>query len=276
MYQNKLSKYQNKLKQIGSAESRAALRDPFTSARNTQIPRTVFSVLENAHVAGNEGILPFLSGYDVDALRKVNVELRDAARNYLGDMTPITGSLADWRAANPRAIRANIHNRQDITDADFVHLVGIKELNMSSCLRITDAAFAHLAGVHTLYMAGCNQITDAAFVHLAGVHTLDMSYCNQATITDAAFAHLAGVHTLEMSGCWQETITDAAFAHLAGVHTLSMIVCWQAHITGKTLCLLESLKVLKIVGTNPRVIAKAYQIFGVTPLQINVQKFTPC
>ena len=145
-----------------------------------------------------------------------------------------------WRAAFPAATAANVRRWDDdppstLTDADFVHLRGLRALDMSGCSQasITDGAFAHLAGIHTLIMSGCSQatITNGAFAHLAGIHTLNMSLCSQATITDGAFAHLAGIHTLDMSGCSQASITDGAFAHLAGIHTLIMWGCSQATIT---------------------------------------------
>jgi len=138
----------------------------------------------------------------------------------------IQGSLAQWRAANPGALVANVAHRVDLTDADFVHFRGIRALSMWGCTQegITDAAFEHLKGIHTLHMGGCSQagITSAAFAHLRGIHTLDMSGCTQRTITDAAFAHLGGINTLTMNGCIQDTITDAAFAKLAGIHSLRM------------------------------------------------------
>ncbi len=92
---------------------------------------------------------------------------------------PIKGPLAAWRAANPGAVVANVSGREDLVDADFVHLRGMKALDMRACRQRT--------------------ITDAAFGHLAGIHTLDMTYCRQRTITDAAFAHLRGIHKLIMS-----------------------------------------------------------------------------
>jgi hypothetical protein len=137
-----------------------------------------------------------------------------------------------WRAAFPAATAAN-HSREwygppsTLSDADFVHFRGVRELDMRCCWQtaITDSAFAHLAGIHTLNMSYCSQdtITDGAFAHLAGIHTLSMRYCYQ--ITDGAFAHLAGIHTLNMSWCRQATITDGAFVHLAGIHTLNMGGC---------------------------------------------------
>jgi hypothetical protein len=140
---------------------------------------------------------------------------------------------ARWRAAFPAATAANVSREwcgplSALTDADFVHFRGVRELDMSCCRQatITDGAFAHLAGIHTLFMGRCSQttITDGAFAHLAGIHTLNMMGCCQATITDGAFAHLAGIHTLDMRDCWQASITPACRAHLrqAGIPDLRM------------------------------------------------------
>ena len=146
----------------------------------------------------------------------------------------IVGSLAAWRAANPGALVANVSNRTDLTDADFVHLAGIEALWMGCCNQatITDDAFVHLRGIHTLWMCACYQatITDAAFVHLRGIHTLNMKRCDQATISDAAFEHLRGIHTLEMRFCNQATITGATFANLRGMRVLFLSGCSPAAI----------------------------------------------
>ena len=86
-----------------------------------------------------------------------------------------------------------------VVDGDFVHFVGLWELDMCGCTAVTDAAFARLRdAIRTLCMRRCSQatITDAAFEHLRGIRSLDMSCCNQATITDAAFAPLAGIRAL--------------------------------------------------------------------------------
>ena len=115
-----------------------------------------------------------------------------------------------WRRAFPCAVAACVRGNERLSDADFVHLRGLRLLDMSGCgqRRIMDGAFAHLTGIHTLKMSWCQQatITDGAFAHLAGIHTLHMGHCIQVTITDAAFAHLAGIHTLNMSGGNQSTI----------------------------------------------------------------------
>ena len=146
----------------------------------------------------------------------------------------IVGPLAAWRAAHPNALVANVCGRIDLIDADFVHLVGIKALRMSSCTNpgLTDAAFVHLRGLHTLWMWGCNQtsITDAAFAHLHGLHTLRIVFCNQSTITDTAFTHLRGIQVLNMGGCNQATITGATFALLRGVRALYLSGCSTAAI----------------------------------------------
>ena len=147
---------------------------------------------------------------------------------------PIVGPLAAWRAAHPDALVANVYERADLMDADFMHLAGIKALNIGRCTNpgLTDAAFVHLRGMHTLLMYDCNQasITDAAFAHLHGLHTLDMASCNQLTITDAAFTHLRGIQVLEMQRCNLAIITGATFAHLRGVRVLYMRDCSPAAI----------------------------------------------
>ena len=141
----------------------------------------------------------------------------------------IVGPLAMWRAAHPDALAANVSERGDLTDADFVHLAGIKALNMGYCTNpgLTDAAFVHLRGLCTLWMDGCYQssITDAAFAHMHGLHTLSMYDCNQSTITDAAFTHLRGIQVLDIQWCNQATITGATFSHLHGVRVLRMEGC---------------------------------------------------
>ena len=146
----------------------------------------------------------------------------------------IVGPLAAWRVANPGALVANVFARGDLTNADFVHMAGIKALDMRYCTNpgLTDAAFVHLRGLHTLWMWRCNQasITDAAFAHLHGLHTLSISRCYQSTITDAAFTHLRGIQVMDMQGCNQASITGATFAHLRGGRVLCMKDCSPAAI----------------------------------------------
>lgn len=117
--------------------------------------------------------------------------------------SPIVGSLAEWRSTNPTATRCNIEGRRDLTDADFVHLQGILELNMN----------------------GCNQpgVTDTAFENLRGIKNLEMNRCNQAGITNAAFENLRGIEHLAMAGCTQEGITPLALIPLYGVVSLTWI-----------------------------------------------------
>ena len=149
----------------------------------------------------------------------------------------IVGPLAAWRAANPGALVANVGFRDDLTDADFVHLAGIMALNMSYCTNpgLTDASLVHLRGLHTLNMMGCTQLTDGAFAHLHGLHSLWMSFCSQTAITDAAFLHLRGIQVLIMSDCNQATITGATLAHLRGARALYMNGCSLAAIAAARL-----------------------------------------
>ena len=99
----------------------------------------------------------------VEAVRQQQWEDRD---------TVIMGSIAAWRACFPRARCANVRKwdfnfgapvrRTPVVDSDFVHLEGLRELNMAGCTAVTDAAFVHLRGIHTLDMSCCAQTTLAA------------------------------------------------------------------------------------------------------------------
>jgi len=189
---------------------------------------SVLSILAGAHSIG-EGIFSFMTMIDSNNLRPVCVEFRQAIMDFpwMDEESKIKGSVKAWRASFPVARAVNVNERQDIVDADFVHIRGdarvrLHTVNMRSCKSVTDAAFVHLSGIHELSMMGCNQetISDAAFVHLCGIHELDIEGCNQMTITDAAFVHLHGIHTLDMQGCDQPTITVAALVNLVGIKEL--------------------------------------------------------
>jgi hypothetical protein len=176
------------------------------------------------------------------------------------DKTLIKGSVAAWRACFPRARWAKVDSnlwdgrRTPIVDADFVHFVGLRRLDMSACLRITDAAFVHLKGIHTLDMGWCAQptITDAAFVHLKGIHTLKMNRCDQPSLTDAAFAHLKGIHSLSLFCCIQ--LTSAVFIHLKGVKRLNIGGCRQLNLTDDSL---KGIEWLNMPGGSQAQVEKA-------------------
>ena len=93
------------------------------------------------------------------------------------------------------------------------------------CEAVTDAAFVHLRGIRVLNMSRCPQLTDAAFAHLKGIHTLLMLRCSQPAITDAALAHLTGIKCLVLFGC-RIPFTEVGLAHLHGITRLHM---WGAN-----------------------------------------------
>ena len=255
---------------------------------------SILSVLFGPHSIGG-GIFGYLTMIDSNNVRAQCVECRKAVMDFpwMDDKSKIKGSVKAWRASFPAARAVNISDRNDIDDADFVHIRGdarvrLHTVDMNNCQSVTDAAFVHLRGIHTLWMIGCNQatitdaafvnlrgihtlnmigckqatITDAAFVHLRGIHTLYMSCCNQATITDAAFVHLRGIHMLYMNGCNQATITDAAFVNLRGIHTLEMSHCDQAAITDAAMVNFVDIEELETGGCSRDVRIAAAQILG--------------
>ena len=196
-------------------------------------------------------LLQFFDTPGACVLRLVCRELQAAvaAHPWEDRKTVILGSIGGWRACFPRARCANVcmdhgGRRSSVVDTDFVHFVGLWELDMSYCKAVTDSAFVHLRGIRVLDMTLCDQpaITDAGLAHLVGIQKLCIWACTQATLTDAAFAPLQGIRVLNMTFCPQ--FTDAAYAHLKGIRTLLMGGCAQPTITDAALAHLKGIKCL--------------------------------
>jgi hypothetical protein len=233
---------------------------------------TVLSVLAGEHSIGG-GILQYFDMGEANVLRLVCPEMVEAVKEFpwMDPKTRIKGSVKVWRKIFPYARAVNVSERNDIVDADFVHIRGdarvrLHTVDMRCCNRVTDAAFVHLRGIHTLSMRFCNKVTDAAFVNLRGIHSLYMSYCDQLTITDAAFVHLRGIQILFMVCCTQTTITDAAFVNLRGIHTLYIGGCTQATITAAALVQLRGVRVLNTARCSPAIKAAAAAILALPAL----------
>jgi hypothetical protein len=119
------------------------------------LPETVCSHLGGAG-GGAHQLLSFLDYEDACRLREACKELHEMVRDCVAwhrlrrqqwphslrmqDRPPhstagelIVGSQASWRSANPQALRANVFGRRGLLDADFVHLRGIKVLDLRSC-----------------------------------------------------------------------------------------------------------------------------------------------
>ena len=231
---------------------------PLAAFAGGALPHTMLSS------AMRSELLAMFSTRSALPLRAVCKEFRAAVAEHAWDdlATRVHGSLQDWRACFPRARAANVaqqhrsHNPfgrlAPLVDADFVHLAGLRRLDMSSCTSVTDAAFAHLAGMQSLNMSWCSQpaLTDAAFAHLRGIQSLVMCGCSQPTITSAAFAHLAGIQSLNMSECSQASITGAIFPHLAGVRELHLRKCPQLASAGtRDFAHLEGVETLNLLHT---------------------------
>jgi hypothetical protein len=213
-----------------------SFRIPFAGEGEFFTPDSVLS-----HCYG--ALLPMFTTKEATTLRQLCREFKSTVADFPWEdkETVILGSVAAWRACFSRARWANVTERWNggrkipVVDADFVHFVGLRRLDMSGCLSITDAAFVHLKGIHTLDMWSCYQptITDAAFVHLKGMHTLNIGYCDQATITDAAFVHLKDIHSLSLFCCRQ--LSNGVFTHLKGVKRLNIGHCPQLDLTDDSL-----------------------------------------
>ena len=171
---------------------------------------SILSVLHGPHSIGG-GIFGYLNMIDSNKVRAQCVECREAVKEFpwMDIQSRIKGSVKSWRAAFPVARCANVSERNDIVDADFIHIRGDARVRL-----------------HTVIMSNCHKVTDAAFIHLRGIRALHMSWCYQETITYEAFAHLRGIHTLDIRSCGQ--LTPLALAPIAGIVKLRTKACSRA------------------------------------------------
>ena len=150
----------------------------------------------------------------------------------------IMGNVKAWRAAFPFARAVNVSRCNDFVDADFVHIRGdarvrLQPVNISYCwCKVTDADCLHLRGIRTLDMSCCTRAGDyhrrcfCTTQHLRG-----MSYTQNVRLQSDNH-HVRGIHTLEIWRCCQLTITDVAFVHLRGIHTLNLLRSSDHHASG--------------------------------------------
>ena len=116
---------------------------------------SILSIIHGPHSIG-EGIFAYLNMIDANNLRCICEEFKQAVSDFPwmdASGTMIKGSLEVWRRIFPYARTVDVSTREDLVDADFIHIRG-------------DAR----ARLHTVYMAlghgQVSQVTDAAFVHL--------------------------------------------------------------------------------------------------------------
>ena len=105
-------------------------------------------------------LLQYFDTRQACALRLVCREFQAAVAAYPWEdrETVIQGSIGAWHVCFPRARCASVNKwrrRAPVVDADFLHFVGLWELNMVRCTAVTDAAFVHLRGICVLDMSWC-------------------------------------------------------------------------------------------------------------------------
>ncbi len=125
---------------------------------------------------------------EANNIRLVCPEFLEAVTSFpwMDAETRISGNLEKWRKIFPYARAVNVSYREDVVDADFVHIRGDARVQL-----------------HTVNISKCLEVTDAAFVHLHGIHTLNMGGCSQETITDSAFENLRGIQSITQYGLVQ-------------------------------------------------------------------------
>jgi len=275
MYKNKVSKYKNKLNQVGGScpfkNGDIVIRKDDNSKYGT-----VVGLILNERLQTCTKLYVKLENEEVDIWNSMDVEKIDTDNlDQLANTLSITNilstmSLPDiiklYRTRHPEIKNAiKVYKKYDFYDQDPLQEdIGLREfnemfpfckgLNISYRRNIPDADFIYLRGIKRLNISGWIQITDIALVHLCGIHTLNLRYGYQPTrITNATLVNLRGIHTLNIDN-WEQ-IRDVAFVNLRGIHTLSMDSCDQ--ITDTAFINLRGIHSLFMVECNQPTITDA-------------------
>ena len=165
---------------------------------------------------------------------------------------PLHYSIQKFFTLFPNAISINLSGRQDITDADFVHLGQIQHLNISGCKNITDTAFENIPRLKSLNINDTN-ITDATLLkYKNSLESLNIDYCHN--ITDTGLMNLTKLKTLRMKGCG--LITDQSFTNLENLEYLDMSYCSQEEITDEAFRNKSKLKAIRMLSCTQPIIGR--------------------
>ena len=192
-----------------------------------------------------EGIFQYFSTKEARELRLVCKEINEAVEKaqWHDEETKIglpllphnpenlIGRCLDrWRMCFPNATAANVSERPDLIDEDFIHFRNLKTLNISQIF-----SDSHLQG----------KFTDDGFKNLRGIQKLIMNYFNIPAITDEAFKNLRGIKQLIMFNCILPEITNETMINLRGIEELDMPICLR-DCSEVTKSMLRGIKSLRI------------------------------
>ena len=223
-------------------------------------PKDIISKLPND---AQSQVLKFLNLADVTKLSGTSPDNLQVTQNYRNcDLYSVDIDLQIWRKKFPNVPCITITNRDDLTDADFQYLRGIKKMFISACTQITDNAFKYLDSLKILIITN-SDFTDDAFQYLTELEELCIFNCMNLTdnifmflpnlkkisllgltnITDNAFQYLTKLDDLTISEC--NRLTNNAFVHLTNLKRLSFANC--ENITNVAFHNLTNLEELEII-----------------------------
>jgi WD40 repeat protein/serine/threonine protein kinase len=105
-----------------------------------------------------------------------------------------------------------------MTDAGFVHLKNLTDLEVLNCgrMKLSGSGLVHLQGMTRLQILGLGdtEVTDAALVHLKGLLSMRRLYLNHSRVTDTGLEHLAVLKNLVELNVTGTAVTDRGVARL--------------------------------------------------------------
>ena len=271
MYKNKLSKYQNKLKQYGGLSCPYKVNDQIvlTDSNDAALLYKIGTIIK-IHYNVPEGAYyfnPICNKVDVNIDGKIHsVSTLDIKK--ISDLTPELMLSIKIDTIPPDTIKEIFKNltmndlikiynntnriqfREVINEYPFDFYEVPIPANMT--LREFKDIFGNAIGINLTNHTNINDndfnndiLPRTLYINSSNTRQLKVNISRCNILTDNAFIPLNNyIHTLDMSRCNQQTITDAAFVHLRNVHTLIMSVCNQQTITDAAFVYLRNVHTL--------------------------------
>ena len=170
-------------------------------------------------------------------VKRINLSLRNI--HYSNDLVTDDGLI---HLVNVKEI--DLSRRRNITDNGLSHLTQLKKLIINDC-RITGSCFSNFSKLKTLSFKNCNLLQEDNLSELKSLTSIDLS--NSLSVTNDVLSKLTHVKIVNISQC--TGFSGLGLSYLESVEELYLDKCTQL-IDRSLYNLSSSIKVLSLLGCS--------------------------
>jgi len=135
--------------------------------------------------------------------------------------------------------------RQKVTDAELIHLAGLRELKslFLQGTMVTDAGLGNLAGLTELERLSLSStlVTDAGLAKLTAFRKLEYLYLTHTQVTDEGLIQLNNLSELKLLDLNGTLVTDAGIPHFAKLKKLEALDLRATKVTKQVVSELQEI-----------------------------------